>query len=287
MDRGQQALAAQWIDMAYGHARLWARRRPLLRDEFVSGAMFALVEAARNFDPALNKAFYTYLKWHLRHARKEVLRAHVPKGYRITGCLRFNAEALARRRPALVEWDPRKDGAVGADHPEFADVEMREWVEHHLAHLGDRHANVCVQMYWYGRFAQEVADELGCTRREVLAIHDEALEALRSALAAEGPPRPDSPAAAPGRPMPPRRPAGPAVPSCQLGTVVRALRVARGWSVPELAAESGLEAGQVEAVERNLERPGRPAACRLAEAFGQPSQLFLSLAGHRPGRRSA
>ncbi len=260
----QQKLAAQWVDMAYGHARSWAKTRPHLKSDFISAAMFALVEAARNYDASLNRTFYTYLRWHLRHARKEVIRNSIPKGYRITGCLRVRRDEINKSRPKMLGLDGHQEHTLGFSSGSVEDHDMVEWVKHHLAKISVNHVNVIMQIYWYGRNAQEVAGEMGCSRTDVINIQNEALNALREIMEEEEGCEPEVGVDEPG----------------VVGSVVKLVRESMGMSLDDFAARLGVEPGVASRIESGSEIPSRQLIAAICEVISQDEGLFLSMAGY-------
>jgi transcriptional regulator with XRE-family HTH domain len=62
---------------------------------------------------------------------------------------------------------------------------------------------------------------------------------------------------------------------------VRALRLARGWSLDELSGRSGVSKGMVVQVEGARTNPSIGTLCRLADAFGVPIARLLEPAPER------
>ena len=62
---------------------------------------------------------------------------------------------------------------------------------------------------------------------------------------------------------------------------VRALRLARGWSLDELAGRSGVSKGMVVQIEGARTNPSVGTLCRLADAFGVTSRDLLEVADAR------
>lgn len=62
---------------------------------------------------------------------------------------------------------------------------------------------------------------------------------------------------------------------------VRALRVARGWTLEELAGRSGVSKGMVFQIEAARTNPSIGTLCRLADAFGVAIGLLLEPAAER------
>lgn len=61
----------------------------------------------------------------------------------------------------------------------------------------------------------------------------------------------------------------------QVGRAVQRLRVARGWSQEDLAAESGLHRTYVSGVERGVRNPTVTIVARLAKALKVPPSDLL------------
>jgi len=261
----QQRLSVQWIDMAMGHARSWAKTRPHLKSEFISASMFALVEAARNYDPTLNRTFYTYLRWHLRHARKEVIRNSIPKGYRITGCLRIRRDEINKNRPKMLGLDGHQEYTLGFTSGSVEDYDMMEWVKYHLAKISTNHTYVITQIYWYGRNAQEIAGEMGCSRTDVINMQNEALNALRQIIEDEG-----DVGSSPNDP----EPAG------VVGSIIKIVRESQGVSQEQLASMVGVDPGVVARIEADEEKLSRAMISSISRALSQDEVLFLSMAGY-------
>lgn len=62
---------------------------------------------------------------------------------------------------------------------------------------------------------------------------------------------------------------------------VRALRLARGWSLDELSGRSGVSKGMVVQIEGARTNPSIGTLCRLADAFGVPVARLLEPAAER------
>lgn len=67
---------------------------------------------------------------------------------------------------------------------------------------------------------------------------------------------------------------------------VRALRLARGWSLDELSGRSGVSKGMVVQIEGSRTNPSVGTLCRLAEAFGVTVGRLLEPAADRTVRIS-
>jgi transcriptional regulator with XRE-family HTH domain len=74
------------------------------------------------------------------------------------------------------------------------------------------------------------------------------------------------------------------------GDFIYKLRQGRGWTLRELAKQSGISFGRLGEIERGIDaHSGKPfvpsymAVTRLARAFGLPPADLLRSAGHEPG----
>ncbi len=65
---------------------------------------------------------------------------------------------------------------------------------------------------------------------------------------------------------------------------VRALRLARGWSLDELSSRSGVSKGMVVQIEAARTNPSVGTLCRVADAFGVTIAQLLEAAGDRTVR---
>jgi transcriptional regulator with XRE-family HTH domain len=87
-----------------------------------------------------------------------------------------------------------------------------------------------------------------------------------------------------GQDRPPSRSGGVAAVTASVAQHVRALRLARGWSLDELSGRSGVSKGMVVQIEGARTNPSVGTLCRIADAFGVSVARLLEPAAERTVR---
>lgn len=164
----QSDLAADWVPYAKKYAKQCSENCPYLHAEFLSDFMFALIDAARNFDPEKNVKFFTYLKWHLKSARNAVLKRNKPKGYR--------ASIRDLPEPKIVGIDSTQHSAA---YDEDRDVEAPQIARQRMRLLKEPFLTIVREYYFSGKSFVELAQEWGKSPRMIRRLHKLAIDVMR------------------------------------------------------------------------------------------------------------
>ena len=180
LDERQRRLALQYLPRVKAMAMPLKMAWLSLWDEFESAACMALVEAAGAFDPSRNVKFWTFARYRVRGALRDVGRKHVLLGYRRD----------AEDAPRLSESEPgdRPDGMhvnVSFDPRIGLEIEAIDEVEHWLRRLPSHHAAACREIYLNDRTQAQAAEVLGCSQSRVAYMHREAMAMLNGSWKAE------------------------------------------------------------------------------------------------------
>jgi RNA polymerase sigma factor (sigma-70 family) len=166
----QRGLASRYLPMAESLAKAYRTRQRIEREELRSAAYMALVQAARNFDPARNVNFATFARHRIRGALRDYQRRAMSETWRNETKFRAVVQCFGRES----ERYGRMHG-LSAEKPVGAEIESIEDVESWLARLPKSHALACRLIYLSGKSHDEVAAMLGCSRSSLSRIHQEAL----------------------------------------------------------------------------------------------------------------
>lgn len=174
-------------------------QRPL-RDEAVSAAQLALIEAADSYEPSRGAAFSTWLVWKIRHVVLETLRreAGMPRSWVAKGRRRVSLEDLMHRRAhgdvpgEHADNEPHgedvpRDVLVAeeylTDHPrDPMDDRERAEIARVLSDLSKSEVGVVCRYYFDGMLKKDIAKELGITVKEVSEIMKRALSAEKERM---------------------------------------------------------------------------------------------------------
>jgi RNA polymerase sigma factor (sigma-70 family) len=166
-------LVARHMYLALAVARDWYRTRRHLRDDIESAAMYGLTRAVDGYDKSLNVKFETYARRAITHEIQHEIRQSRPRGYRRHGDGKRPPEVLS-----LIPTDEeRASRPRGAASPE-PELDRRESWEALLARFRPGHRPIMRLLFEDDLTITEVADVLGLTRRETLAIYSSALAGI-------------------------------------------------------------------------------------------------------------
>jgi RNA polymerase sigma factor (sigma-70 family) len=178
----QQALAAQWVPLAYRLAGRYAAANPGLDADDLRGvALESLVHAARCFDPGRGVKFPTYFGRAVGlNLRSESARQRAAGLGGLTSDIRNGR--LRGTAPALGELaaDP-----PGREADPAADAERREAeraARGALAAVGDRRRQALLLRHADGHTVREVGQALGVSRQRAGEVIEAALAACLRAL---------------------------------------------------------------------------------------------------------
>lgn len=167
-------------------------QRPL-RDEAVSAAQLALIEAADSYEPSRGAAFSTWLVWKIRHVVLETFRkeACMPRSWVAKGRRKVSLEDLMHSRTygdvpgEHVGDEPHGDDVPRdvliaeeylTDHPrDPMDDQDRAEIARVLSDLSKPEVSVVCRYYFDGMLKRDIAKELGITIKEVSEIMKSAL----------------------------------------------------------------------------------------------------------------
>jgi RNA polymerase sigma factor (sigma-70 family) len=173
----RRELARQYVPMARNLARRYKVQFPGAWEEFDSGAMLALVEAAEAFDPDRSVKFGTYARRRILGALLDVRRSVRARSRPVRrGVL---PEAVLTDRPALLETAGGRAFGIEAEPAVGSRFELREALERLLAALPPREAEACRRLYFFGQTQIEAAAELGLCQARLSQLHGAALARLR------------------------------------------------------------------------------------------------------------
>lgn len=170
-------------------------QRPL-RDEVVSAAQLALVEAADSYEPSRGAAFATWLVWCIRRHVLDTLRKEtgMPRSWVDKGRRRVSLENLLHKVA-----DEHEDDAPhgGEDVPRDVLVAEEYLTDHPrdpmeddtladaarlLADLSTLEVWVVCRYYFDGAFKKDIAEELGISVKEVSDIMNHALDTEKGSV---------------------------------------------------------------------------------------------------------
>lgn len=166
-------LADRYIPLARSLSRRFKRSCPGGWEEFESGSMLALVEAAEAFDPDRGVKFATFARRRITGALIDVQRALFARSRPGGG------EAISGPLPAFREHFGGRVLGVLADQPIGWELETHDVVERLVATLPPREAEACRRLYLRGQSQSEAAAELGLSQSRLCRIHRVALARLR------------------------------------------------------------------------------------------------------------
>lgn len=171
----RQALAVRFIPLARRLAQPWKRQWPHAWEEFESGALLALVQAAASFDPNRNIKFATFARHRIGGALRDVRRGLIPPtGTADSGNLPANLV------PSYTEHNGRILG-IEPDPPVGWELESLDAVDRWLNKLPPKHAAACRQIYLLGKSQLEAARAIGLSQSRLCSMHRAALEMLVNA----------------------------------------------------------------------------------------------------------
>jgi len=169
----QRGLATAYLPLAESMARSVKPRRDCECEDLQATAYLALVEAARNFDPARKVSFATFARHRIRGALRDYVRFLFSDSWRGTEATR----PFFRRLGKNSESHGRVIG-VQEEKPVGANIEMLDAVDFWLRSLPRSHALACRLIYISGKSQDEVADLLGFSKPQLSRMHREALSWL-------------------------------------------------------------------------------------------------------------
>lgn len=175
----QQSLAVSGIPRACNLSKVEEHQFPPLREEFRSGAMMALVQAAGTYEEEMGTSFSTWLTSRVHFEFREVKRQAAPKGYRRDPA---NAPKMYTMSQSPESVD---DGVVLLVRP-LPDVgrglEDRELIDWLLAEVSEECEAICRRVIMGGETREQVAYDLGLHPVAVARMIHESLAQMREAL---------------------------------------------------------------------------------------------------------
>lgn len=175
----RQRLVVQHLTLARRLAGQQFRRWPRERDEFESGALLALVEAAEAFDAERGIQFATFARHRIEGAMRDVQRrlyARTRPWDRLA-----DAPLPTGAGPCVTDRSARVLG-IQPEPPVGAALEGEDAVEHWLRALPRRYADACRELYLHGRNQTEAAAVLGISQSRLSAMHRAALTMLQASV---------------------------------------------------------------------------------------------------------
>jgi RNA polymerase sigma factor (sigma-70 family) len=156
--------------MAESLAKAFRTQRRIEREELRSTAYMALVEAARNFDPARKVNFATFARHRIRGALRDYSRRVASESW-------HNA---SRFQPPVQRFGPVSERygrihGLSTEKPVGAEIESIDDVENWLGRLPRVHALACRLIYFSGKSRDEIAAMLGYSRAHLRRMHHDAL----------------------------------------------------------------------------------------------------------------
>lgn len=162
----RQAMALRYRPFALALARPFLRRWPVEWTEFRAVAMFALVRAVADFDPAYRVRFGSYAR------------------DRIQGALIDHHNALLRRPGPLGPADvvAGRVLSIRPDPPVGAALESADWFNWALADLPPKAAALCRAIYLRDAVPTVAGRALGISKSHTWLLHQTALDQVRTKL---------------------------------------------------------------------------------------------------------
>jgi RNA polymerase sigma factor (sigma-70 family) len=146
-----------------------------VRDEFVSTAFLALVEAAQTFDAARQVNFATYARHHISGALRDLRRDLCTRG-----CWSKHAYCEIPKVVRLGRDFEEHHRVIGdePDEPVEIDLETRDLIEGLIRQLPRKHAAAFRHIYLNGKSQEEAARLVGCSASYMSRLHREAINWL-------------------------------------------------------------------------------------------------------------
>lgn len=170
LTEAQRRLAEDYIPLARSLARPLKLRFPRSYQELDSASLMALVEAARDFDPARGVSFATFARLRIRGAL-----ADVGRSMRLRGI-----DGPAPLVVALTPYSEHHGSVLVASEPPpvGSGLEDLESFERRIRPLPARHREVIRLYYLRGMKLSEVGQALGLSTARVCVMRQEALRLL-------------------------------------------------------------------------------------------------------------
>lgn len=171
----RQKLAVRYIPLARRLARPWKRLWPQHWEDFDSGALFALVQAARCFDPSRNVKFSTFARHRIVFALRDVHHSILERRAPLDQDNNLSPELL-------YDPDTRENAGlifgIEPEPPVGWELENSDALDRLLRKLPPKHAAACRQIYLLGKSQLEAARAIGLSQSRLCAMHRAALEML-------------------------------------------------------------------------------------------------------------
>lgn len=169
-------------------------RIELSRDELDGIVDLALCEAAERFEYERGTRFTTFLYYYIRGSLLKTIDSLVSEKRAVTA-VAYSASATRNERFDLEDTpeigdclDPDAYGKKSWDSPE--DMMLRReriaTVARVLNNLGEREREVLRRAFESGESPSDIAQAMGCSRREVMSLHKQALEQLKKLVIEAG-----------------------------------------------------------------------------------------------------
>jgi RNA polymerase sigma factor for flagellar operon FliA len=202
----QQRLAAAYLPLARKIARRFARFAPdrfYLENyrEHIAVCFLRLCQAVRDYDPAQNVKFSTYVYFCLEKVLCGGARRRRPLGYRHNP-KRASEVMVPRILPIPEDWNRNDDKRCSAYESQFRLLgcledhnaarsgvpafELRELLDRHMRGLSDRERTIVRLIYDEGLEQTDIAKQLGLSRSRVTHLHAQALAQIRQSIANTG-----------------------------------------------------------------------------------------------------
>ena len=160
-------------------------------DDLVQQGFFALLDAAKSYDPAAGKSFVGWLDLYLRRAFADVLGYATSRRNPLDDCLSFDALLVGadgdESDTAYVDVlpDPGAQEALQSVEDTIFVDELHVALDAAIgAHLSPRAAEVLRDLYWRNETQAQVAADLGVSAQLVAERHRDALRTLRRSSSA-------------------------------------------------------------------------------------------------------
>ncbi len=169
----QSRLVVRYLPLAKGMALKMGLPKSE-REELISAAYLALVEAAQSFDAAYTVGFAAFARHRIYGALCNCRRSW----------LRLARRSKTARRPAFYRLDPRdathESVLIQETEPRTGpEFEQTEAMESYFRLLPRDQATACRLIYLNGKSQDEVADVLGYSKAYLSRLHRNALDSLR------------------------------------------------------------------------------------------------------------